>query len=142
MQKSRIIATFIVLFAFIFAYLHATPLHLDPHRGDMYVVILEKLDGKIEFTELSTAFFMPVGVFNKGITENAPEHYFIQFSKSNFIQNFSFAELAIPIHPPKAGPLGPLVAIQVHLDKLIDSEVSILKDDEVLDSAKVVKESP
>ncbi|KAF0411940.1 hypothetical protein F8M41_008087 [Gigaspora margarita] len=160
MQKTKIITTIIVLFAFIFTYLHAIPLPLaaiggkvvaslkknlhvtslpSAAKGDKFVVVLKKLDGKFEFKELSNGYVSAYGIINKCITENAPEHYFIKISKGNFTSTASFYEWGIPIHPPKAGPWGKGNSYEADIDKLIDAEFSILKDDKVLDSAKVVK---
>ncbi|RIB09891.1 hypothetical protein C2G38_2207558 [Gigaspora rosea] len=126
MQKTKFLATIIVLFAFIFAYLHATPLYLAA-VGDKFVAVLKKLDSKFEFKELNKGYVSAYGIINKGIIQNASEHYFVQFSKNNFTSTLSFAKYGIPIHPPKAGPWGKGNKYAADIDKIIDSKFSISK---------------
>ncbi|RIB27325.1 hypothetical protein C2G38_21798 [Gigaspora rosea] len=106
MLKNRIIATFIVLFAFIFTYLHATPLPRSavgvnflkeflnaaspPSIPDTKVVaVFKELDGKCEFTQVNITHVELNFVLNKGITENDPEHYFIEFPEPEVAKNLT-----------------------------------------------------
>ncbi|KAF0525301.1 hypothetical protein F8M41_014637 [Gigaspora margarita] len=91
MLKTRIIATFIVLFAFIFTYLHATPL---PRAVDRIVAVFKKLDGKVEFASTDEGNSTFSGVFNKGFDENAPDRYFMDLFFS--VKQHSFDDLKIP----------------------------------------------
>ncbi|KAF0542816.1 hypothetical protein F8M41_004287 [Gigaspora margarita] len=128
----KIIATFIALFAFGFTYLHATPLPRSA-VGDKAGAVLEKLNGKFEVTQVDKAIVAINFEVNQGITENDPDHYFVHIGPLNR----SFTELNIAINPPKAAAkdTGP-----GFVDDFINDEFSILKDNEILDSAKIVKE--
>ncbi|KAF0515745.1 hypothetical protein F8M41_017280 [Gigaspora margarita] len=117
MLKTRSIVIFIALFTFIFTYLHATP----------FLVLLLVA----ELSDLNHMFVFTT-VINRGIDENAPEHYFID------IDGFkaSFAQLGIPIHPPKAGPWS--IISSGNVDLTIGLKITISKDNKELDSTYVI----
>ncbi|CAG8460684.1 hypothetical protein C2G38_1138777 [Gigaspora rosea] len=149
MLKTRSTATFITLFAFIFTYLHATPLHLggnflkeflnattspDAAIGDKVVAIFKELDGIWELKQTDINSVELNFVLNKGITENDPNRYFIDNSKDKT----SFATLKIPIDPPKAGPVSG--TLQGDVNNIIGITFTIYMDNNILDSATFDRE--
>ncbi|RIB29914.1 hypothetical protein C2G38_2154113 [Gigaspora rosea] len=142
MLKTRIIFTFIALFAFIFTYLHAIPPPSPPPPVNHAIALLKKIKGEVKFDQIvvkNQTKMIVNGIIKKGIDENTPENYFISFSyfgaESN--ETHSFAELNIPIKPPKAGPWN--VTIPGVVDGIAYQTFYVLKDDKVLDSATITK---
>ncbi|CAG8677003.1 hypothetical protein C2G38_2234826 [Gigaspora rosea] len=130
MLKTRSIVTFIALFAFIFTYLHATPLP----RSVSYeaVATFKKLDGEITFKNFSNLCIADFA-FNKGIDKNTPDHYFIRIGKLEY----SFSNFGITIDPSKANQSG--VIMKKDFEYFIDKTVTILKDKKVLDTGKFIR---
>ncbi|CAG8779693.1 2878_t:CDS:1, partial [Gigaspora rosea] len=85
--------------------------------------ILEKLDGKFEVTQIDVDTISVDFEVNKGITENDPRHYFVQFG--NFTG--SFFDLDITIKPPKAANKYKQAG---NVDDFLNKELSIFNDDE------------
>ncbi|CAG8592431.1 hypothetical protein C2G38_2137426 [Gigaspora rosea] len=135
MLKTRIIATFIVLFAFIFNNLHATP--LPRAVGDKIIATLKKLNGTVVYAQVGDFNCTLHGEFNEGFDENAPDRYFLEYVGLN--PRNSFKTLDIPIHPPKAGPYESSGFFGC-IEGFTGANITIYKDDTVLDSAIFVKE--
>ncbi|CAG8567769.1 hypothetical protein C2G38_2209318 [Gigaspora rosea] len=129
MLKTRKIAIFIALFAFIFTYLYATPL---PHYaiGDKFVATFKKLNGTVTVEQINEVNYTINLIFNKGFDENAPDRYFIDRS--------SFASVGITIDTPKAGPWNSTGSGDV--DTLLDYALNVTKNHKLLDKVKFVKE--
>ncbi|KAF0450708.1 hypothetical protein F8M41_002117 [Gigaspora margarita] len=129
MLKTKIIATFIVLFAFIFTYLHA-------EVGDKAVANFEKLNGTITFEVIGPTLVdvNVAGIFNEGFDENAPKYYFIVVEG----YKVTFEDYGIPINPPQAGPWSQR-GFGGWFNDLWGTTITILKNDQVLDTAVVVK---
>ncbi|KAF0435633.1 hypothetical protein F8M41_004792 [Gigaspora margarita] len=108
MLKTRIIVAFISLFAFIFTYLHAIPPPPPPPPVDHAIALLKKIKGIVIFDQIvvkKQEKMIINGIIGQGIDENTPENYFISFSYfAAKNETHSFAELNIPIKPPRAGP--------------------------------------
>ncbi|RIB20138.1 hypothetical protein C2G38_2035518 [Gigaspora rosea] len=129
MLKIKVIATFIALFAFIFTFLHATPIPRSFSSDDPAVALLEKINGVFTFDQIAPNSSAAYGIIFTGIDENSPENYFISIG-DGFKE--SFKKLAITIDPPQAGPwnlTGP-----GNVTALVGQKFAVLKDDTVLDS--------
>ncbi|RIB29922.1 hypothetical protein C2G38_2027299 [Gigaspora rosea] len=131
MLKTRIIVTFIALFAFIYTYLHAI-IPPPPPPIDHAIAVLNKIKGEVTFDQIvvkDQEIMIVNGIIKKGIDENTPENYFISYSyftaKSN--ETHSFAKLKIPIKPPKAGPWN--VTIPGVVDGIAHQTFYVLRDD-------------
>ncbi|CAG8709653.1 17966_t:CDS:2, partial [Gigaspora rosea] len=61
--------------------------------------VFEKLNGTFEAAQIEEEMIAINFELNQGITENDPNHYFIQFGPNT---NGSFTEYHIVINPPKA----------------------------------------
>ncbi|KAF0501089.1 hypothetical protein F8M41_020162 [Gigaspora margarita] len=130
MLKIRVITTFIALFAFIFTYLHATPLPRSSSTEDPAVALLKKINGVVTFDQIAPDTGATYGIIFKGIDENSPENYFISIGDGVYKE--SFAKLAITIDPPTAGPWN--VTGTGNVTALVGLKFAVLKNDKVLDS--------
>ncbi|CAG8552010.1 hypothetical protein C2G38_2030287 [Gigaspora rosea] len=132
MMKIKVIATFIALFAFIFTFLHATPIPRSSSSLNPAVAILEKINGVFTLDQIAPDSSAAFGIIFKGIHENSPENYFISIG-DEFKE--SFKKLAITIDPHKAGPWN--VTGPGNVTALVGQKFAVLKNDKVLDSTMV-----
>ncbi|CAG8572925.1 13465_t:CDS:1 [Racocetra persica] len=129
MLKTRCIA----LFAFIFTYLHATPL-CRTAVGDKATATFKKLNGATTFEQITEDTLSVNGVLNKGIDENSPDDYFIDINGNKA----SFAQLGISINSPKAGLWS--ATSSGDIEELIDLNMAIYHNDDIIDDPLIVKE--
>ncbi|KAF0434156.1 hypothetical protein F8M41_004928 [Gigaspora margarita] len=131
MLKIRIIATFITLFAFIFTYLHATPVRRAGSKSA--VAVLKKLNGTVKIEQLDKSDISVSGVFNKGFDDKNPDIYFIDFDGSILV----FSDLNITIVPPGTDPWN--VTYPGDVNDVLDTLFTVTKHNKVIDQATVVK---
>ncbi|KAF0468326.1 hypothetical protein F8M41_025844 [Gigaspora margarita] len=139
MLKTRIAATFIILFAFIFTYLYAIPLPRDV--GDEVVATFTKLDGSFLLNQTKYDpdgyVFTLYGEFNQGFDVNDTTLYFIVAPALGLAEKNSFKNLQIPINPPKAGPWGQWGTGDI--STAINTTFTVYKQDNELDTTTFVK---
>ncbi|CAG8465831.1 hypothetical protein C2G38_2167252 [Gigaspora rosea] len=133
MLSIRSIAIFIAIFAFIFTYLHATPLPYLSSVGDKAVATLAQLNGTVTFLQFSDTLVTYGGMFNQGINFNDPDHYDLNFGG---VGN-TFSHYNITTNPPIAGPWSFTGIGDVGI--LLGRNFSVLYNLLIIDSAIIVK---
>ncbi|KAF0434155.1 hypothetical protein F8M41_004927 [Gigaspora margarita] len=131
MLKTRIIATFIALFALIFTYLHATPVRHADNKSAM--AVLRKLSGIVTIEQIDKSDLSVNGLFTNGIDDKNPEHYFIDFDGSIY----SFSDLNITIVPPGTNRWN--ATYPGDLNDVLGTLFTVKKNKKIIDQATVVK---